>query len=161
MDNYLQVNQQNQGSSGLSHLTAPTGGSQLPIRQQYAYNLASSPPQIVPQTRFVDSNPRPTKSPRHVAPAELPANTSYPEYGARFPPQYGGSNDQLEQRGAGNFPSAMSMQTWTGAPDTSGIYGTSMPALASNVQGQYQFPNEPYPKADGSNPPSNYPWSSS
>lgn len=162
MDNYLQVNQQNQTSTGLSHMPSPPGGSQLPIRQQYGYNMTSSPPQIVNQTRFVDTNPRPAKSPRHVAPSELPSSTSYSEYSGRYAPQYGSGNDQIESRGSGNFQSGLNMQTsWTGAPDSSGIYCAPMPAQASNLQEQYQFPSEPFPKQEGANPPTSYSWTSS
>jgi hypothetical protein len=143
----------------MAQIGSPTGGSQLPIRQQYGYNITSSPPQIVPQTRFVDTNPRPSKSPRHVAPSELPANTSYPEYGRGFAPQYGSGGDQMEPRGAGPFQPGLSMQNWTGAPDTSGIYGAPMPALASNLQEQYQFSSETFPKSDAGNQPTNYSWS--
>ena len=155
MDNYLQANQ-----------PSPTAGSRLPIRQPpYAYNMTSSPPQIVPQTRFVDTNPRPSKSPRHVAPSELPANTSYPEqYRRSFAQQYGSGSEGMEPRGGaqeGHFQQGMAMQAWTGAPDTSGIYGASMPALASNLQEQYQFPGDAFPKSDAGNHPSNYSWSSS
>lgn len=154
IDNYLQVNQ-----------PSPTAGSQLPIRQPpYGYAMTSSPPQIVPQTRFVDTNPRPSKSPRHVAPSELPANPSYPEqYGRGFAQQYGSGSEGMEPRGAqgGHFQPSMSMQAWTGAPDTSGIYGAPMRALASNLQEQYQFSGEAFPKSDGGNQPSNYSWSSS
>lgn len=141
---------------------SPTAGNQLPIRQQYAYNLSSSPPQMAQQARFVDSNPRPTKSPRHVAPTELPTNPPYQEYNARFAPPYGGSADQLEPRGAGHFPSAMGLQSWTGAPDSTGLYGPPMPTQSANLQqDHYQFPSEQYPKTDGGSAPPNYSWSNS
>lgn len=69
----------------------------------------------------------------------------------------------MEPRGAqgGHYQPSMGMQAWTGAPDTSGIYGAPMPALASNLQEQYQFSGEAFPKSDGGNQPSNYSWSSS
>jgi hypothetical protein len=144
MENYLQANQGQIGS--------PAGsGAQLPIRQQYAYNMTASPPQIVPQTqtRFVDSNPRPAKSPRHVAPSELPSGTSYPEYGRAYAGQFAGS-------------SSAGMQAWTGAPEVSGIYGAPMPAMApGGMQDPYHFQGE-FPKPDqGGNPSTNYSWSSS
>ena len=125
----------------------------------------------MPQTRFVDTNPRPSKSPRHVAPSELPSGAAYPsDYGRAYATQFGGGSgsEQMEARGgapSGHFQSASlnSMHGWTGAPDSSGIYGAPMPALATaNMQEQYHFQNEPFPKQEGSgNPPTNYSWSSS
>lgn len=164
MDNYLQVNQSNQPGSGLAHLGPPTAGPQIPIRQQqYAFNITSSPPQMVPQQpRFGDGNPRPSKSPRHVAPSQLPPDTAYPDYGTRFAAQYAASNEQLEPRGPGHFPPAINMQPWTGAPDTSGIYAPPMPALASILQEQhYEYPSDGFSKTDSGAAPSNYSWSAS
>jgi hypothetical protein len=160
MDSYLQMNQSTQPNAGLS--SPPSAVHQLPIRQQYTYSPTSSPSQNGPPLRFVDSNPRPAKSPRHIAPPKLPSNTPYPDYNARFAPPYGSGNDVVVQRDAGYFPTSLPMQPWTTAPDTTGIYGAGMPAPAPNLQPQqqqqhYQFPNEPYVK-DENNPPHGYTW---
>lgn len=151
---YLQVNHSN---SNLSHSQSPTTtapGSQPPVRQYTFQNSPVSPP--APPVRFIDSNPRPAKSPRHVAPPELPSNASYPDYGARFAPPYSGSSEPLLQRETGYFPTSLPMQAWTAAPDTTGVYGKTVQAPTSNAQ-HYAFPSENYAKEE-THTQQNYTW---
>ncbi len=103
--------------------------------------------------RFVDSNPRPSKSPRHVAPPEVPSNyADYPT--TRFGPPYSGSNnDPLPSRGPEYFPPAM--QPWTSSPETGVVYGTA--SQAPGVQ-HYEFPNDQYGKEEGGSGPPHYTW---
>lgn len=152
---YLQVNHSN---PDLAHSQSPTttlAGPQPPVRQHYAFQQSPvSPP--VPPVRFINSNPRPAKSPRHIAPPELPSNASYSDYGARFAPPFSGSSEPLPQRDPGYFPTSLPMQAWTTAPDTTGVYGTAMQAPTSNLQ-HYEFPNENYLKEE-SHTQQNYTW---
>ena len=129
-------------------------GPKPPIRQFTFQHSPISPPG--PPVRFIDSNPRPAKSPRHIAPPELPSSGPFPDLGARFGPSYSGSSEKLQQRESGYFPTSLQMQAWTTAPGTTGMYGTALQAPTSNVQ-HYEFPNENYPK-DESHTPQNYTW---
>src|SRR4051812_39973293 len=82
LDSYLQVTTSN---ADLSHPSPSIPRSQPPPpqQQQYSYQHPSGSTQSAAQIRFIDSNPRPSKSPRHVAPPELPAVGAYNDYPAR------------------------------------------------------------------------------
>jgi hypothetical protein len=134
-------------------MTAP----QVPNRQQYAYPTPA-PPAATP-IRFVDGNPRPSKSPRHAAPPELPSNT-YAEYGARFAPPYNGNTSAMATRTNEYFPTTMPMQAWTTGPDTSVVYGTATQPLQGPNAQHYEFPSEHYVKEE-SNPQQHYTWNPS
>ncbi|KAF4624317.1 hypothetical protein G7Y89_g13855 [Cudoniella acicularis] len=131
LENYLQVNHSNPDISQHPSSHSPTASLSATqahppsMRQQYAYHPASAPPTGGPPIRFIDSNPRPTKSPRHVAPPDLPANGPYSEYGTRFAPPYSGPAEAMPTRGADYFPTTLPMQAWTSAPGPGSIYGTS------------------------------------
>ena len=102
-----------------------------PIRTQFATYGSSAPPHLslsatsdnslnVP--RYVDSNPRPSKSPRHAShqsvhsASSLSADTASGEY--RYgPPTYGGSSE-LSPQSQGH--SAASQQPYGAAPQDSG-----------------------------------------
>ena len=167
LDNYLQVSH---SSADVNHSHAPTSipraqpPQQQQQQQQYTYQpISSSPAQLAAPIKFVDSNPRPAKSPRHAAPPErhntLP-ETSYPDYGGRFAAPYNGTSDVLPPRDPGYFPSSVPLQQpWSSTSDTSGVYGTSMQA-PSNINDHYQFPPVSYAK-DGSNNQQNYTWNPS
>ncbi|CZR60287.1 related to acid phosphatase [Phialocephala subalpina] len=146
MDNYLQVNNSTQDLHANTH--SPATVIPPPIRQ-YAYHPSSGPG----GERFVDNNPRPTKSPRHVAPPEIPS--SYAEYGTRFAPPYsGGNNDPIPSRNPEYFPPALPLQPWSSGPGTGVVYGT---AQAPGVQ-HYDFPNDQYVKEEGNSGPPHYTW---
>ncbi|KAH8682872.1 hypothetical protein BGZ60DRAFT_427361 [Tricladium varicosporioides] len=165
LENYLQVNHSNADiPHGSTHSPIATHSATHPhpppMRQQYAYHPASAPPTGGPPIRFIDSNPRPTKSPRHVAPPDLPANAPYQEYGTRFAPPYSGPTEAMPTRGADYFPTTMPMQAWTSAPEPGPIYGTSTQP-ESNVQ-HYAYPNQNQQtfKEEHNNPQQHYTWSS-
>lgn len=151
---YLQVNHSNPDVSHSQSPATTMPGTQPPVRQYTFQHSPVSPP--IPPVRFMDSNPRPAKSPRHVAPPALPSNAPYPEYGSRFAPPYSEPSEPLPQRDPGYFPTSLPMHAWTTAPDTTGVYGTAMQAPTSNVQ-HYVFPNENYVKEEG-HTQQNYTW---
>jgi len=163
LENYLQVNHSN---SDLPHPsshspTATMSATQPPpIRQQYAYHPASAPAAGAPPIRFIDSNPRPAKSPRHAAPPELPSNAPYSDYGTRFAPPYSGPPEPMPPRNPDYFPNPVSLQnSWTTAPETGAVYETS--TQTSSGQQHYDFPHEQqqYVK-DENNTQSHYTWNS-
>lgn len=162
LDSYLQVNHSN---SDLSHPsthspTATMSATQAPpIRQQYAYHPASAPAAGGPPIRFIDSNPRPAKSPRHAAPPELPSNTPYSDYGTRFAPPYSGPAEPMPPRNPDYFPNPVPMQNWTTAPESGGVYGTSAQTSSSGQQ-HYEFPSEQQYVKDENNPQPHYTWNS-
>ncbi|KAG4415211.1 hypothetical protein IFR04_011670 [Cadophora malorum] len=165
LDSYLQVHPSNNNnspsdlhSSNPPPITMP--GPQPPLRQQYAYHPPSSAPTSEP-IRFIDSNPRPSKSPRHAAPPEvplpLPSNGNYSEYGSRYMPPYSNnSNEAMPSRAPEYFPpTQQQMQAWTSGPDTGVVYGTSQ---APGVH-HYEFPSEQYKEETASQQP-HYTWNS-
>jgi hypothetical protein len=138
------------------------GTSHAPMRQQYAYHPASAPPIGGPPIRFIDSNPRPAKSPRHVAPPELPASSYHSEYSAstRFAPPYSAPSEPMPPRSADYFPPPAPAQSWTTAPEPVSTYGTSTQP-SSSVQ-HYDFPSEhQYPKEENGTQQQHYTWSHS
>lgn len=170
IDNYLQVNHSDQNlAQPSSHPPATSlAPGPPPIRQQYAYHhppvseaLSSAP------LRFIDSNPRPAKSPRHVAPPEVPSNApqGYQEYSTRFAAPYSASpNEAMPSRAPDYFPTAHSMsmsQPWTSGPEPGVVYGTSQPPGVHH----YEFPSEQgqYVKEESGgggalHPPMQYTW---
>jgi hypothetical protein len=171
IDNYLQVNHSDPNlaqSSSHSPATSLAPGPP-PVRQQYAYHHppstegGSSAP-----LRFIDSNPRPAKSPRHVAPPEVPSNApqAYSEYSTRFVAPYSQPlNEAMPSRAPEYFPTtqqhSMSMsQPWTSGPEAGVVYGTSQPPGVHH----YEFPHEQgqYVKEEGGqvapHPPMHYTW---
>ncbi|KUJ11436.1 p53-like transcription factor [Mollisia scopiformis] len=151
LDNYLQVNNSTPDLHANTH--SPTTIIPPPTRQ-YSYHPPGAPTGSDP-LRFVDSNPRPAKSPRHVAPPEVPSN--YGEYGTRFAPPYStANNDPLPTRGPDYFPPALPLQSWTSGPGTGVVYGTT--SQAPGVQ-HYEFPNDhQYVKEEGNSGPPHYTW---
>ncbi|KAL3422713.1 transcriptional regulator vib-1 [Phlyctema vagabunda] len=135
------------GTTVVSGTTMPA--PQSISRSQYQYYPPPTTSSNPLPVRYVDSNPRPAKSPRHIGPPDLPTNP-YSEYGsARFAPSYTGLGDvsaplqspptvqtSVQQREYFPTTSSMSMQAWTTAADAGGIYGTSMPAGSAQ---QYNF----------------------
>lgn len=147
MDGYLQVNSSNQDPSPITPIVGP------PLRQQYAYHhppLPSAPPNdSSTPLRFIDSNPRPAKSPRHVAPPELPSNAPhqpYPEYGTRFAAPY----EAMPSRAPEYFPTTLPMQPWTSGAEAGpgSVYGTSSHPPQHHPQHNYEFPSEQYVKEE-------------
>jgi hypothetical protein len=163
LENYLQVNQSNSDlphPSSHSPTTTMSATHPPPVRQQYAYHPASAPAAGGQPLRFIDSNPRPAKSPRHAAPPELPSNVPYSDYGTRFAPPYSGLPEPMPPRNPDYFPNPVSLQTnWTTAPETGAVYETS--TQTSSGQQHYDFPSEQqqYIK-DENNTQSNYTWNS-
>jgi hypothetical protein len=161
LDSYLQVN----NSSAPDLHSPPTTSSTIPPPRQYAYHPSAPGPSLTDPLRFVDSNPRPSKSPRHVAPPEIPPIPSnYSEYGARFAPPYSGNsnNDSLPSRNPDYFhpPHSVGLQPWSGTtgPETGVVYGTSQ---APGVQ-HYEFPNEgQFVKEEVNGGQPHYTWNSS
>ncbi|CAG8976964.1 hypothetical protein HYALB_00010946 [Hymenoscyphus albidus] len=148
LDSYLHVSQPNntENTHTSSHpppvVMAP---SQAPLRQsQYVYHPASGPPAGVSSLRFIDSNPRPAKSPRHVAPPELPTGSYHGEYAnsTRFAPPYSGPSEPVAMpaRGPDYFPNPVPIHPWTTGPDTASVYGTSAQTAPSVAH--YDFHNE-------------------
>lgn len=161
LESYLQVN--NNNSTSDLHSTAPSitmPAPHLPIRQQYAYH----PPPPVPnpandRLRFIDSNPRPAKSPRHTAAPEVLSHSSnnYSEYGSRYMPPYSVSigNEAMPSRAPEYFPPTQAqIQSWTSGPDTGVVYGTSQ---APDVH-HYEFPSEQQYKEDNASQQPHYTW---
>ncbi|KAH8766238.1 hypothetical protein BGZ57DRAFT_943380 [Hyaloscypha finlandica] len=154
IDNYLQVNQ---SDPNLAHDTPST--IRLPPPP-------SSEPPSSTTLRFIDSNPRPAKSPRHVAPPEVPSNApqAYSEYSTRFAAPYSQAPSvAMRSRAPEYFPTtqqhSMTMnQPWTSASEVGGVYGTSQPPSVH----QYEFPTEQsqYVKQEGEapHPPMHYTW---
>lgn len=153
LDNYLPANHSNAGISQTSSTIMPRA---QPPPQDYPFQTPSNTSQPGAQIRFVDSNPRPAKSPRHVAP-EL--SGSYGDYNARFAPPYNGAGDILSARESGYFPTSLPMQqAWTAPTDAAGIYGT--PLQGTQPGQQYQYPSEGYPKEETTQQ-QNYTWNPS
>lgn len=157
--NYLQVNHSNpdlaQASSQLPATSIAPGPA--PTRQQYAYHhTPTSAPITSEPLRFIDSNPRPAKSPRHVAPPELSSNAPYTEYGTRFALPYSGPSEAMPTRAPEYFPTTMSINAWTSGPEAGVVYGTSSQAPGVH---HYEFPNEQYVKEEEApHPPQHYSW---
>ncbi|KAH7378130.1 hypothetical protein BKA64DRAFT_249940 [Cadophora sp. MPI-SDFR-AT-0126] len=163
LDSYLQVNNTSNPQSDLHPSNQPSTAMpalQPPVRQQYNYHPPSSVPTNEP-LRFVDSNPRPAKSPRHAGPPDiplpLPSNGTYSEYNSRYMPPYSNnSNEAMPSRAPEYFPpTQQQMQSWTSGPDTGVVYGTSQ---ASGVH-HYEFPSEQYKEESTSQQP-HYTWNS-
>lgn len=151
LENYLHVNQSNTDPSHTSSHPPPVAmaPSQTPLRQQqYVYHPASAPPNGGPPIRFIDSNPRPAKSPRHVAPPELPPGSYHGEpytNSTRFAPPYSGPSEPMPTRGPDYFPNPVPIHPWTTGPDAGAVYGTSAQTAPSVAH--YDFHNETqYPK---------------
>lgn len=166
IDNYLHVSQP---TGDMTHLNSPSStmprSQPLPLPQQpqYPYQPTSNTTNAAP-IRFIDNNPRPTKSPRHAPPPEPLPLPSYSDYGARFAPPYSGPGELLPPREPAYFPShSMPMpQSWTTAAETSGLYGTTTQAPTSSLQHHYQFPNESYAKDENNqSQQNNYTWNPS
>lgn len=156
MENYLHVSH----PSTDSHTpTATMSATQAPaVRQQYAYHPASAPATGAPPIRFINSNPRPAKSPRHTAAPELPSNAPYSDYGTRFAPPYSGPAEPMPPRNPDYFPNPVPLQVWTTAPETAAVYGTST-QTSSGQQPHYDFPNEQqYSKEESTNTQQHYTW---
>jgi hypothetical protein len=156
LDSYLQIDRSNPDlqASTIATMPPPLG------RPQYGYGPSSAPP-IPPSDalRFIDSNPRPSKSPRHMQPPAVPSsNVSYSQYSGT---SYTSSNEVLPSRAPGYFPQSvtMPMQTWTTAPDTGVVYGTSQGGTVQAQQQHYEFPGESYVKGEGgAGQQSHYTW---
>lgn len=124
-------------------------------RPQYQYPATPQPTSPAGHVgRFLDSNPRPSKSPRHGTPPQLPA-VSYTDYGVtRYEPSYPASSGvgpqllasplsqvQLQERGFFPVANTIPMQAWTTATDAVGLYGASLP---SNNSAQYGLAPDQY-----------------
>jgi len=171
IENYLQVSHSDPNlAQSSSHTPTPNlaPGQQL-NRQQYAYHHSQNS-ETPPSTnlRFIDSNPRPTKSPRHIAHPEVPSNApqAYSDYSTRFAASYTQPpSEAMPPRALEYFPTtqqqSMSMsQPWTTGPESSVVYGTSRQPGVHH----YEFPHEQsqYVKGDGGgaapHPPMQYTW---
>lgn len=128
MDNYLQGNHSS-SETPQTHSPASTMPAPAPPVRSYTYQNTTSPSGA--PIRFIDSNPRPAKSPRHQAPPELNSSFSS-DFTARFnaPTPYSSASDPAQPREY--FPTSMSMQPWTTAQDTASTYGTTLPAVTSS-----------------------------
>ncbi|RFU26692.1 hypothetical protein B7463_g9641, partial [Scytalidium lignicola] len=175
MDSYLQANRTNQElPSSHSPPTTMPPPQQPPLHQQqsqYPYHPNPLPSTGAVPIRFVDSNPRPTKSPRHIGPSEAPSSvsSSYPAYGSRYPPApYSAGNPESQPTPQGSSrdyypPSSMPMNSWTTGADVNGIYGTSLPvstAPPGHHLPQHYEPasNGAYPKEEPGAPHQHYGW---
>jgi hypothetical protein len=141
LESYLQVNN---SSADLSHVVHSPSTTMAPIHQQYTYNTGTAT--TAEPLRFIDSNPRPTKSPRHIAPPTVPSNV-YPDYGTRFIPSYTGTTEETHSRAPEYFPPVLPLQSWTSAPNAASLYGTSN--AVPGVQ-HYEFPSQQFVKEDNS-----------
>ncbi|KAG9231886.1 hypothetical protein BJ875DRAFT_381924 [Amylocarpus encephaloides] len=140
----------NHSTPDVSHATnhspiATMGSSQPPLRQ-YAYHPASAPPISGQPIRFIDSNPRPAKSPRHVAPPDIPPGSYHSDYAAstRFAPPYSASTEPMPTRSADYFPQPAPVPSWTTGPESGPIYGGSTASAQQPPAGiqHYDFPTE-------------------
>ncbi|RAL67435.1 hypothetical protein DID88_008190 [Monilinia fructigena] len=127
MDNYLQGNHAS-SENPQTHSPASTMPGPAPPVRSYTYQNTTSPSGA--PVRFIDSNPRPSKSPRHQAPPELNSSFSS-DFTARFtaPASYSSTTGAAQPREY--FPTSMSMQPWTTAQDTASTYGTALPACGA------------------------------
>ena len=135
-ENHIHVNRPN---PELHHVAHSPATSMPPIPHQYAYS-AGAPTPILENIQFLDSNPRPTKSPRHAAPPEIPSNM-YTSYGPRFAPPYT-TPGTTASRASEYFPQVLPMHqqhTWTSGTGVAPIYETAPPA--TEVQ-HYDFANQ-------------------
>jgi len=147
MDNYLQGNYSNSDNPQTHSLAATMPALAPPVRS-YTYQNTTSPSGA--PIRFIDSNPRPAKSPRHQAPPELNSSFSS-DFTARFtaPAPYSSTSEATQPREY--FPTSMSMQPWTTAQDTTSTYGTTLPAVGSS---HYEFSgDQQYVKEEGNSQP--------
>ncbi|KAF5879342.1 putative ndt80 like dna-binding family protein [Botrytis fragariae] len=147
MDNYLQGNHSS-SENPQNHSPASTMPAPAPPVRSYTYHSTTSPGGA--PIRFIDSNPRPAKSPRHQAPPELNSSFSS-DFTARFnaPAPYSSASDPAHPREY--FPTSMSMQPWTTAQDTASTYGTTLPAVTSS---HYEYPGDQhYVKEEGHSQP--------
>ncbi|ESZ93682.1 hypothetical protein SBOR_5922 [Sclerotinia borealis F-4128] len=137
MDNYLQGHHPS-SENPRTHSPTSTMPAPAPPVRSYTYQNTTSPSGT--PIRFIDSNPRPAKSPRHQAPPE--SNSSFSsDFTARFtaaqPREY--------------FPTSMSMQPWTTSQDTASTYGTTLPAVTSS---HYEYSGDQhYVKEEGHSHP--------
>jgi len=140
LESYLQLN----SNSDLSHVMHSPPTTMAPIRQQYTYSTGTAT--VSESLRFIDNNPRPTKSPRHIAPPTVPSNV-YPDYGTRFVPPYIGTTEVTPSRAPEYFSPGLPLQSWTSAPNSTPLYGTSngVPGLQ-----HYEFPSQQFVKEENS-----------
>ncbi|KAF7907286.1 uncharacterized protein EAF01_004873 [Botrytis porri] len=147
MENYLQGNHSS-SENPQTHSPASTMPAPAPPVRSYTYQSTTSPSGA--PIRFIDSNPRPAKSPRHQAPPELNSSFSS-DFTARFnaPTPYSSASDPAQPREY--FPTSMSMQPWTTAQDTASTYGTTLPAVTSS---HYEYSGDQhYVKEEGHSQP--------
>ncbi|QSZ35461.1 hypothetical protein DSL72_008331 [Monilinia vaccinii-corymbosi] len=152
MDSYLQGNHPT-SENPQTHSPVSTMTARAPPVRSYTYqNTTSSSGAPI---RFIDSNPRPAKSPRHQAPPELNSSFSS-DFTARFPPPAPYSSISEAAQPREYFPTSMSMQPWTTAQDSPSTYGTALPAVNSS---HYDYSGDQhYVKAEShSQPPPQHP----
>ena len=168
LDSYLQVNHSDPNLAQPSTHSPATSlaPGQPSIRQQYAYHHPPANEAQPPATlRFIDSNPRPAKSPRHVAPPEVPSNApqAYSDYSTRFAAPYSQApTEAMPSRAPDYFPTTqqhpMSMnQPWTSSSEGGVVYGTAQPPGVHH----YEFPNEQghfVKQEEAPHPPMHYTW---
>ena len=129
---YFQVkHSQSDLSESQSPLTAAS--SSQPLARRYTFQ--SSPISTSkPPLWFIDGNPRPTKSRRHVPPPELPLDAPYPGYGAQPTPPYTATSEPLLQPSSAYFPTSLPIQAWITAPQASSALGKVTQTSITNPQ---------------------------
>ncbi len=139
--------------------TSPVSQSQLPapegtMRPQF-YQMSSAPPPSTLSVQFMDSNPRPTKSPRHAVAPDLSSLPLYASFEERVAPSYTippqASDQGLPLRDY--YPVTLPPENWTTGENGNVTYSTSMPAPTQH----YTYPPEPYPKDNSQQ--THYTWS--
>lgn len=151
-------------------LAAPDHNQQPPIRTQYAYvpSGTTAPPQLSISTtadnlsvpRYVDSNPRPAKSPRHGSHQSIGSvahTESSPEYRYGPPAPYGSvSSSTADISPHSQHPPTPYSQAGVGGTGTGSGAGTpSLPQVSSAAGAQASTVSAgPQNTGPGSNPPS-------
>lgn len=126
-----------------------------PPRGQYYHTNSSSPASALP-LHFVDSNPRPAKSPRHAAPPDLSSINPYPPFRDSVPPQYAVPDNEHTVPPRDYFPgNGLPSEAWQ--PTENGNVSYSAPMHAPSNQ-QYGFNAGSYAKEPPQHP--HYTWSS-
>ena len=151
-DPYMQVQT---SRSDLQHLHSPTStmpGPVPPLGTQDAYHSPTGPPPPPNSMNYIDDNPRPSKSPRHMPPPDA----QFPDISSRYATAHVPQNEAMPPREyfSANLPS----HPLPPRPDAE-VYGTAMP---SNYQGQgYEYAQGGYARDSRPSPSGqqNYTWS--
>lgn len=104
-----------------------------------------------------DSNPRPTKSPRHAVSSGIPAMPLYPSFEERLPPSMTSLSHAADpsQQPRAYFSDTLPPEVWTTAENANGMYKYAV-SVPPHMPQLYTVPSQPQTKDDSQH--SQYDW---